>query len=268
MQTANENKIFKARTSDAYTLRNLIDLLQNNLKTACLEIDSNDIKMSMQDANNSILISFVLNGSSFLSYKVDDVIYPGLNLKHLHKILKTIKKKDIIELFIDKSNPKELGSCVTTKEGNRTVVSYIQIQDTQNLEISVPTDYDNSKTIQSTDFQKMIKDMVNIGNTNSITIQSGKSHVIFSCNEGDIIKRRVEFGEDNGPNQQTDFIDSFDVGYISKILKISSLGSTITIHTKKDLPILLTSNVGSLGKINIYIKSKSQMENDKKMNNE
>jgi hypothetical protein len=47
--------------------------------------------------------------------------------------------------------------------------------------------------------------------------------------------------------------------------KISGLGAStvnhIQIYFNKSLPILFKTNVGTLGKIGIYIKSKEQIEN-------
>ena len=36
--------IFKAKTNSAYTIKILAELLQNNIKTACFEVDENGIK--------------------------------------------------------------------------------------------------------------------------------------------------------------------------------------------------------------------------------
>lgn len=250
--------IFKAKTTDAYVIRNLIDLLQNNLKTACVELDSTGISMCMQDSFCSTLISFKLDAEKFNSYKLDKMIYAGLNLKHLHKTLKSVKKKDILEFFIESENPKELGSHITTKEYNKTISSFIQIQEIQNFDIDVPTDYVNSIAIQSGDIQKLLKEMTCIGNL--IKISSSKTHIQFSCNDGDIVRRCVKFGAES----EEEFSDIYDISHISKIIKISSLDNVLTIFTKKGLPLLMTSNIGSLGKINIYIKSKRQIELDKK----
>ena len=41
--------IFKAKTNSAYTIKIMAELLQNNIKTACFEIDENLIKLRMMD---------------------------------------------------------------------------------------------------------------------------------------------------------------------------------------------------------------------------
>ena len=88
--------IFKAKTNCAYTIKILAELLQNNLKTACFEIDKEGIKLSMMDHHKHILIQLSLESENFTIYKfkLKETKFLGINLNHFHKMLKSIKKKD------------------------------------------------------------------------------------------------------------------------------------------------------------------------------
>ena len=61
--------IFKAKTHCAYTIKILGELLQNNIKTACFEIDENGIKLCMMDHHRTILIDLSLESENFTLYK-------------------------------------------------------------------------------------------------------------------------------------------------------------------------------------------------------
>lgn len=262
--------IFKAKTHCAYTIKILAELLQNNIKTACFEIDESGIKLSMMDHHETILIKLSLESENFTFYKfrLKEKKFLGINLNHFHRMLKSIKKKDSLQLFINDDNPNDLGIKVIPKENNRITTSFVKIQEKQNISIEVPTGYGKPVIVPSTEYQKMCKDMAHIGNV--IHVTSKNFHIKFICNAGGVMKRHVEFGEmgDSDDDEEEDekvgeYNDDFDTEQLSRITKMSGLASNIQIYPKKMGPLLFKSSVGSLGKISIYIKSRDQIEKDK-----
>ena len=113
-------KLFKAQTAEGYTIKVLADLLQNNIKTACLLVDSDGIRLTMHDSHRRVCFSFKLESENFQIYKFRPVnsLYLGLNLNHFYKMIKSIKKKDAIILFISDNDPSVLGIKVIPKENN------------------------------------------------------------------------------------------------------------------------------------------------------
>lgn len=259
--------IFSAKTQDAYCIKLLGELLQNNIRTACFELDQKGIKLTMMDTHRHMLIDLVLDCENFSIYKFkQEKTYIGINLNHLHKMLKNIKKKDSLTLFIDSDNPDDLGIRVYPKENTRVTTSYIKIQSIQNVKIPLPTGYDKPVIVHSSEFQKTAKDLNNIGNI--IKVVSKGFHIKFLCDAGSIYSREVIFGEiqdeddEEGNKDEYEYIEEFDTEKLTRITKISGLSDTMQIYPKQGLPLLFRSNVGSLGKISIYIKSKSQIEKD------
>jgi len=262
--------IFKAKTHCAYTIKILAELLQNNIKTACFELDEDGIKLSMMDHHETILIQLSLESENFTFYKfkLSEKKFLGINLNHFHRMLKSIKKKDSLELFINDENPNDLGIKVIPKENNRVTTSFIKIQEKQNISIEVPTGYDKPVIVPSSEYQKMCKDMAHIGNI--IRVTSKNFHIKFICNAGGVMKRNVEFGEMSDSDDECDddsksneYSDDFDTEQLSRITKMAGLASNMQIFPKSKKPLLFKSSVGSLGKISIYIKSKDQIEKDK-----
>lgn len=265
--------IFKAKTHCAYTVKILAELLQNNIKTACFEIDGSGIKLCMMDHHRTILIQVQLDSENFTLYKFKspEKLFLGINLNHFHKMLKSIKKKDSMQLFIDDSVPTELGIKVIPKENNRITTSFVKIQGIQTLDISVPTGYGKPVIVPSSEYQKMVKDMAHIGS--NINILSKNFHIQFRCNASGVMKRNVEFGEmgdsddedDSNSKDNIEYNQDFDTEQLSRITKMAGLSTNIQIFPKEGLPLLFKSSVGSLGKISIYIKSKDLMENEKQV---
>ena len=257
--------IFKAKTQEGHTIKTLAELLQHCVKTACFVVDEDSIRLRMTDSHRRILIDVDLRSSNFQIYRYtapSHKIYMGINLNHFHKMLKSIKKKDSIILFIDQENPTDLGIQVIPKENNRVTTSYIKIQNIQHLDIELPDGYTRPIIVPANEYQKMCKEMNNISQTIHVTAEEYK--IKFMCDAGSVYKREVTFGdmdtEESDDNLK--YNEVFDTEQLSRIIKIAGLGSSLQIFPKNDLPLLLKSTVGQLGSILIYIKNKKQIEED------
>lgn len=259
--------IFKAKTKEGYVMKILAELLQNNIKTACFEIDQTGISLRTTDHHLTILIDLEMKRDNFhfFKYKGDKKMYIGINLSHFHKMLKTIKKRDSIELFIDDESPTDFGIKVIPKENNRVTASFVKIQCTQNIDMEMPTGYDNPIIIPSGEFQKMCKGMTSISNT--INVSSKNFMIKFSCDNDGVMKRYTEFGEPDDPadsesddddDNEPDYNEEFDTEQLSRITKMAGLNNSLQVYPKEALPLLFRTSIGTLGKISIYIKSKKQ----------
>uniref|UniRef100_A0A6C0JTT3 Proliferating cell nuclear antigen PCNA N-terminal domain-containing protein n=1 Tax=viral metagenome TaxID=1070528 RepID=A0A6C0JTT3_9ZZZZ len=261
--------IFKAKTHCAYTIKILAELLQNNIKTACFEIDEDGVKLCMMDHHRTILIQVSLESENFTLYKFKckDKLFLGINLNHFHKMLKSIKKKDSMQLFINDDSPNDLGIKVIPKENNRITTSFVTIQEIQTIDIDIPEGYGKPIIVPSSEYQKMCKDMAHIGSM--INVVARNFHIKFRCNAGGVMKRHVEFGEmgDSDDEEEDDdnvveYNQDFDTEQLSRITKMAGLSTSMQIYPKQGKPLLFKSAIGSLGKISIYIKSKDLIEKE------
>jgi proliferating cell nuclear antigen PCNA len=259
--------IFKAKISEGYAIKVLADLLQNNLKTGCFEVDEKGIKLRMMDHHRTILIDIHLDCDNFSIYKFNssEKLFLGINLSHFHKMLKSLKKRDSIQFFILEDSPTDLGIKVIPKENNRVTTSYIKIQNIQNLEIDLPTGYGKPIIIPSGEFQKMCKGLTHISNVTHIT--SKGSIIRFSSDAGGVMKRYTEFGETEDMDEELkfdnyDFQEEFNTEQLLKITKISGFSNILQIFPKNTKPLLFRTTIGNIGKISIFLKSKDLQETE------
>ena len=256
---------FKCKTGEAYHIKVLAELLTNNLETGCFEVCNDGIRLRMFDHHRKTLVDLDLLSENYSLYKFknDEKFYLGLNLNHFHKMLKSVKKKDSLQLFINSENPNELGIKTIPKENTRITTSGIKIQSIQNLDIDCPQGYGKPVIVPSAEFQKMCKDLSSIGSIN-IKVVARNFRIEFIADADGILKRKVVFGEDeDSDGEESDgeepheYRATFATDQLSRITKLAGLSSTMQIFpATADLPLLFKSNVGSLGKIAIYIKSK------------
>lgn len=260
--------IFSCKTREGYSIKVLAELLQNNITTACFQVDGSGIRLRMMDHHRTILIDLELDANSFSMYKFKalEKLDLGINVTHFHKMLKSIKKRDSIQLFIDDACPTDLNIKVVPKENNRASTSVIKIQSIQNLDIDLPEHYGKPVIVPSGEFQKMCKGLGHISNVTHITSKGFK--IRFSSDAGGVMKRYTDFGETEDDSDSeaeeskdmSEYSEDFDTEQLIRITKLSGLSSTMQIYPKSDNPLLFKSAVGSLGRIAIYLKSKSLQE--------
>lgn len=264
MTSSESSYRFYCKTTEGYIIKILSELLQNNIKNGCFIVNEKGMYFRMTDSNRRVLIDLELASDHFSTYKFKESkgkqLSIGLNLSHFYKMLKNIKKKDSLALFIEDDKEDDLGIRVIPKEKNRVTTSYVKIQNLQSLDIDIPTDYKKPINIPSNEYIKMIKDLNNMGG-NMITISSGIGFLKFNCNSNDIYSREIIFGDSEEKFDIT-CIQDFDTEQLYRVSKISGLSTMIQVYQKAGLPIYFTSNIGNLGKMSIYIKDKKQVQEE------
>jgi proliferating cell nuclear antigen PCNA len=262
--------IFKVKTTEAFQLKTLSELLAININTALFNIDKDGIHLCMLDNERKVLIKLELKKVGFSIYKLKtDKLSIGLNLNQFYKMLQNIKRKDTVTIYIDDKSPNDLAIKVIPKEHNRVTTSFVKIQNAQHLEITVPNpkNYNDYVIISSSEYHKMTKDLSKINN--NISVKSKNFGIQFICDDGGLSKRNVDFGEINDSddeeeeknNNTNEYNQTFAKEQLSRISKMSGLNQTMQIFPGK--PLLFKSNIGNLGEISIYVKSNEELEAEK-----
>ena len=240
--------LFNAITNSAHTIKILSEIIYNNIKTICLEISEHGIKITAINSLNSILININLPAKNFNKYSyTKDISYIGINASHLYKMLRSVKKKDTLRLFIGE-NIHELGLEITAKDKERTCTSFISIIQEQIKIVEIPKGYKKPTLIFTYEFSKAIKDLQYIGKI--IRIHNTLGKINFESNINGLFKRVISFDSGEGDN----YDQNFSADLFSNIVKISGLSKTLHMYIKHDMPLKIKTNIGSLGKISIFIK--------------
>lgn len=260
------NIIFRADSTEAYAFKVLIDVLNTTVKVGCFTIRSNGIYLKMMDNHQKILVNLKLDASSFNLYHYDtskESINVGVNLSNMFRMLKTIKKRDSISLFISKDDSDNMCLKVFPKDMSKVIMSKIKCQSIEALDIELPSPYKQSILVNSNEFSKTMKDMLNVSPT--VMIRAQKFFIKFFSDIEGILSRECILGNyieeiDKPPYT---FEEVYDNEILSKILKISGLNTYLKIEFENDCPLNIRSNVGTIGELSIYLKSKRQLEEEK-----
>jgi proliferating cell nuclear antigen len=264
----NNQNIFYFKPTDAHRLKILAEILNNNIKTGCFVITKDNIRLRMMDNHHIKMIDLQLDADKAVIYKynaIQDEIRGGLTISHAYKMLKSIKKKDIVSFVVRRDDPTKLVIRVaSSEEGKRTTTSNVVIQECQNIELPVPDGYCKPVLVKSSEFQKMCKDTLVLNKT--VLVESRDSYIKFTCDIEGIMGRCVEFGEldddeENPENQNEVQTHEFETDHLIRATKITSLATNMQIYISPS-NMMYKSNIGEMGTISIYIKNKAQIEKD------
>lgn len=254
--------LFQARTNEGYVFKIITEILLLNIKSCCLTLTEQGIDLNQMDTQGRVLfnINFIANNFELYRFNYNETKNIGLNITYLNKMLKTIKKKDKLELFIKDDNVNNFGIKVTPSDNSRVTTSYITIQNLQNIDIKAPVIDVKPSLITASDFQKTMKEMNSIGNL--IELKKTTHTITFKCISNDIYSKEITFGniEDDNGDSTVLYEDVFNTETFYKIMKLSGVCKNIFIYAKRDLPLYIKNKLGDIGNISILIKSNNMMK--------
>ena len=138
----------------------------------------------------------------------------------------------------------------------------MNLLDIQNEDIQAgDVEFDTQLTLPSGDFQKIIRDMINIGE--NIEIQSIGSELSLSC-VGDFASQKttlmpttndekgLKYG-DKIASPETPIQGVFSLKYLMLFTKCTNLCNQINMYIKNDYPLIIRYDVASLGSIKLCL---------------
>ncbi len=274
------NCIFRAKTKEAFVIKILGELLSNTLRFSQFLVNDKGIFLLQSDSKKEQLIDLALYKENFNIFKCNRPILFYVNSGNFYKMLKSIKKKDSITMFIEDTGEEnlKLGICVEQEENNK-VTTFIRINNYQPEEFDRPDGYESPIIMNNKEFHKL-KNLHNFSKT--LWITSKADFIKFYCDGGDLYYREVTIGNENDEDNRhydKEYKCSFNTTYITGLTKCAGQSGNVQIFVHEDLPLKIKLKAGNLGDISIYIKSKEmiqdeadeadvEMEDDEEMLNE
>ena len=264
--SSSTNYIFKARTKEAFVIKVIGELLSSHVKYAPFEINRNGIFLTQRDHHNHQLFQLSLFKENFSSFKLlSESIYFSVNATHFYRMLKAIKKKDTITIFITADQPNELGISVEPSGETITITTYLPINYPEHEDIAAPTGYDDNPIIATSKEFETLKNLYNM--SRNILVSSSNGTIRFWCDNNALYKRKVVLGnkeDDDQKESQTEedeYIQNFTNQFITGLTKCARQSGNVQIFLADEArPLKIKMKAGNLGDLIIYIKSKEMIE--------
>jgi proliferating cell nuclear antigen PCNA len=254
--------IFRAKTKEAFVIKILGELLANTIRFSPIKINEKGITLTQADANTEILVDIMLQKENFSSFKCTKPLSFMVNSGHFHKMLRNIKKKDTITMYITEDDPSKLGICIEKTDENNKTTTTIRISNNRPEQFNLPDGYDNPIIMSVKEFQQ-IKALHNISRT--VTVSSRPGYIRFFCDGGELWTRDVVHNDntdEDTENKDQLIIQNFHTHYLTGLTKCAGAGqsSNVQVFVNSNLPLKIKMRAGNLGDLTIFIKSKEMIE--------
>jgi proliferating cell nuclear antigen len=241
----------KLVTIQASAIKSTFEVLKDILNDVNIYFRPKGMYIVTLDTARTSLIDMFLAADNFEEYHCDqEEIIAGINISNTFKLLKTITNNDVLKIEI---NSKEYMDIEITSESKRTSTKFqLKLLDINESHIEVPDVIMTSNTIlPSADFQRLCRDMSNIGSEIEIT-RNGKE-LRLRC-EGDFANQETSI---ECPEDSQEIKGLYSLKYLNIFTKATSMCASVQIMQEEgNRFLILKYNVANLGEVKFYLATK------------
>ncbi|PLW41357.1 hypothetical protein PCASD_08871 [Puccinia coronata f. sp. avenae] len=180
--------MFEAKLEQAGVLKCVLDAIRELVTDVNFNCDEDGMKLQAMDNSHVALVALQLRASGFGQYRCDRQMTLGINVPSFQKITKCAAPQDILTLRAN-DDADILTIIAETLNTDRIAEYEMKMMDIDIEHLGIPeTRYDAEVTLPSSEFNRIIRDLKEMGE--SIRIEATKEGVTFIAN-GDIGKGSV-----------------------------------------------------------------------------
>lgn len=207
-----KDKLFFAEAVKGYTVKVMVDTLAHQMPRTVFRATKKGFYHRGSNKEGSILFDTDFSRNNFKPYRCTEEIVFSINMKHFQKMLRNVKKKDSILLFIEKKHQDRLCIAIrpcgsTSGQNGRLETVYVTITRDEQMEppVALPEVWIDPSTkqkyqiygypmvVDANEFQK-VKKLMTVGKTIAVEMQAN-NYISFYSNSGELYGSKVEFGE-------------------------------------------------------------------------
>lgn len=236
------------KTIQANAFRTLFEVLKDILNDVNLVFDEKGVHLSTLDISHVTFIDMHLLSDGFESYTCPHRILAGMNILNTFKVFKTITGNDILTLKMRDENPTTLDFCIENTQKKTTSSFQMKLLELNDDTYERPSlAMDVHTIVQSTVFQKIIREMSNFADT--VSIRRWKNKLTFRC-DGDSIQQETDI---ECPDTDVDITGVYSLKYINMFIKATGICSNIEIAHSSLGPISFKYSIANLGDVTFFL---------------
>ncbi len=238
-------------TIQAAAFKSTFEVLKDILNDVNIYFRPDGMYIITLDTARTSLIDIYLASDNFESYECEhEEIIAGINISNTFKLLKTITNSDVLSIEI---TSKEHMNIEITSEVKRTTTKFqLKLLDINESRIEVPkVDMTTVTTLPSTDFQRLCRDMSNIGT--DIEIRRSGTQLRLRC-DGDFADQETSI---ECPEKSPEITGLYSLKYLNIFTKATSMCASVQIIQETgNRFLILKYNVANLGELKFYLATK------------
>lgn len=249
------------RTLQGSIVKTLIECLKDIVFEQSFCVSPEGIKSTSMDASKMSLVYLKLDAKNFEEYQCIKSTNIGISMQAMHKLLKSLTSNDVLTLFIEKTNEHDLGVAIENVEKKSCTIFRLKLLDMDHADISIPSiEFDRVVRIPSTAFQRLCRDMSHL--SPYVRLRSFPESLELFC-EGDFASQETTLGGtadiDVSKNMTSEVIEAhYSLKYLTLFGRASNLGNVMSLYIKKEHPLVLEYDAGSLGMLKFLLTPTEQ----------
>lgn len=258
--------MFEARLTQGKLFKQLVEALRDLVQQSNIECSEEEMAIQAMDSSHVSLVQVVLRSSGFEHYRCDRPLALGFNSSNLGKILKCAANEDVLTLKAEDEGEK-LTLMFESPNQDRISDFELNLMEINEEQLGIPeTDYKCTVKMPSGEFQRIIRDMMTLGDT--CEISCSKEGIRFSV-KGDLGTGNVLIRANADPEKEAEqvVIDmeepvelTFALRYLNLFTKATSLGPSVIISMSPDVPIVIEYPISDMGHIKYFLAPKIDEE--------
>jgi len=238
-------------TIQAAAFKSTFEVLKDILNDVNIYFRPDGMYIVTLDTARTSLIDMFLSADNFEEYHCEqEEIVAGINISNTFKLLKIITNNDILSVEI---NSKECMDIEITSDVKKTSTKFqLKLLDINESKIEVPeVKMSSVTTLPSADFQRLCRDMLNIGT--DIEITRVDNDLKLRC-EGDFANQQTVI---KCPETSPEISGLYSLRYLNIFTKATSMCASVQIMQEiGNKFLILKYNVANLGELKFYLATK------------
>ena len=240
----------KLVTIQASAVKSIFEVLKDILNDVNIYFRPDGVYIVTLDTARTSLVDMYLAADNFEQYSCEQEVIAGINMSNTFKLLKTITNSDVLQIEI---NSKEYMNIEIISESKKTNTQFqLKLLDINESRIEVPSVTMTSvTTLPSADFQRLCRDMSNIGQ--DIEITRVGNELRLRC-EGDFANQETSI---ETPEESPEITGLYSLRYLNIFTKATSMCASVQIMQEEgNRFLILKYNVANLGELKFYLATK------------
>merc|ERR1711878_23590 len=261
-------KMFEARLIQGNLLKKVLESIKDLLKEAAWDCSDSGIQLQAMDNSHVSLVSVNLRADGFDKFRCDRQLSMGMNLTSMSKILRCAANDDIIT--IKAQDQADTVTFMFESPNQEKMADYeMKLMNLDQEHLGIPeTDYAAVIKMPSADFQRVIKDLSQFGE--SVVISCTKEGVKFSA-AGDIGVGNIKLAQTANVDKEEEAVSiemqepvtlTFACRYLNMFTKASCLAPQVTLSMSPEVPLVVEYKIGDIGHIRYYLAPKIEDEDN------
>lgn len=251
-------------------MKKIVTALKELIDQASWDLTEEGIQLQSMDSSHVALVQMMLKEDCFENYRCDQQQQMGLNMENLHKIFGAFTTGTVqIQTEDDNDRVKFI---FEDDKAKKKQTYELRLMDLDVEQLGIPEqEYQASFTLPSTEFTRIVKDLLVIGE--AVNIKVTKGGVSFKA-EGDIGAGEIIL---NAGEQIDDDDDgcgvlelevkepinlSFATQYLKKFTAAGPLSKHVTVSLSEDVPMVISYEIEDLGHLKYFLAPKIDDEED------